>query len=243
LKRYLELLVILVIFRSFSFSQSISSNNSIDKNNMTFMDSVSYFYGIDIAKYFESLNNIHLKINNDLLIRGIIDYNNKRTFCPDTNRMKTILDAFTDLINEKIKENDIKEWVDLAKKNLEYSKKLLEDNKNQKNVIITKSGVQYRIIKNGSGKIPKINDTINVHITGKTMYDIEFINTKKRNKPVRICINTQIEGLKEILQKMPEGSLWNIIVPPDLAYGENGRGKNITSNNALIFEIELINVQ
>jgi FKBP-type peptidyl-prolyl cis-trans isomerase FklB len=246
LSRTKFVIVLLILTCSISSSQEVTNNNN-DKiirgsHLSTFMDSVSYCYGMDIAKYFKNMKNLDISINNDLLISGFNDYNGKSKINIDTNIIKNILDAFVELINQKNDKNDRKEWILESKRNLEYGKILFENNKRIPEIKCTQSGIQYKIITDGRGKLHALNDTIKVNIVGKTMYDIEFINNKKYNKPLKLLINSQVEGLKEILQIMPEGSKWIIYIPPNLAYGEKGKGKTITPNNVLIFELEIIEI-
>ena len=105
------------------------------------------------------------------------------------------------------------------------------------------SGLQYRIVAEGSGKTPKSADTVTVHYRGTLIDGTEFDSSYSRGKPATFGVNRVIAGWTEALQLMKEGARWQLFIPPDLAYGEKGAGSKIPPNSSLIFDVELLSVQ
>lgn len=113
----------------------------------------------------------------------------------------------------------------------------------QEGVIRTDSGMLYRILDEGSGEKPAASDTVVVHYRGTLINGAEFDSSIKRNQPATFGLNSIIPGWQEILQLMPEGSRWEVVIPPALAYGSTGAGGMIGPEETLIFEIELIEIK
>ena len=113
----------------------------------------------------------------------------------------------------------------------------------QDGVLRTDSGMLYRILDEGSGEKPAASDTVVVHYRGTLINGAEFDSSIKRNQPATFGLNSIIPGWQEILQLMPEGSRWEVVIPPALAYGSDGAGGMIGPEETLIFEIELIEIK
>lgn len=113
----------------------------------------------------------------------------------------------------------------------------------QDGVMRTDSGMLYRILAEGSGEKPAASDTVVVHYRGTLINGAEFDSSIKRNQPATFGLNSIIPGWQEILQLMPEGSRWEVVIPPALAYGSTGAGGMIGPEETLIFEIELIEIK
>jgi FKBP-type peptidyl-prolyl cis-trans isomerase FklB len=105
------------------------------------------------------------------------------------------------------------------------------------------TGLQYKVITEGSGKSPKASDTVTVNYRGTTIDGKEFDSSYKRGQPASFTVNGVIAGWTEALQLMKEGAKWQLFIPSGLAYGERGAGNVIGPNAALIFEVELISVK
>ncbi len=146
-----------------------------------------------------------------------------------------------------LKGNDEKEWEVLRKKIGEKNKKegedFLAENKKKEGVQTLPSGLQYKVIKAGTGKKPQLTDTVTTQYRGTLIDGTEFDSSYRRGKPATFPVNGVIRGWTEALQLMEEGAKWELFVPPDLAYGERGAGQQIGPNATLIFEIELISIQ
>ncbi|HPA18449.1 MAG TPA: FKBP-type peptidyl-prolyl cis-trans isomerase [Verrucomicrobiae bacterium] len=120
----------------------------------------------------------------------------------------------------------------------------LAENKKNEGVKVTASGLQYAVIKEGTGKQPKANDTVVVHYRGTLIDGTEFDSSYKRGQPIDFPLNAVIRGWTEGVQLMKEGAKYRFVIPSDLAYGARGTpGGPIGPNSTLIFEVELLKVQ
>jgi FKBP-type peptidyl-prolyl cis-trans isomerase FklB len=130
----------------------------------------------------------------------------------------------------------------LAEKNKKEGESFLAENKKKDGVITLASGLQYKIIKNGGGKMPKATDSVTVNYRGTLIDGTEFDSSIKRGQPATFQVSGVIPGWTEALQLMREGSKWQLFIPSNLAYGERGAGGSIGPNAVLIFEVELISI-
>jgi FKBP-type peptidyl-prolyl cis-trans isomerase FklB len=110
-------------------------------------------------------------------------------------------------------------------------------------VVVTASGLQYRVIETGEGRSPGPADTVVVHYVGQLIDGAEFDSSRGRGTPATFSLSGIIPGWKEVLQLMREGDVWEVVIPSELAYGAQGAGASIGPNETLIFEIELISVK
>ena len=130
----------------------------------------------------------------------------------------------------------------LGEKNKKEGETFLADNKKKEGVKTLPSGLQFKVVKDGAGKKPKLNDTVTVHYRGTFIDGTEFDNSYKRGQPTSFPVSSVIEGWTEALQLMEEGAKWQLFLPPQLAYGERGAGP-IGPNSTLIFDVELISIR
>jgi FKBP-type peptidyl-prolyl cis-trans isomerase FklB len=127
--------------------------------------------------------------------------------------------------------------------NMFTGQKFLEANGRKEGVVTLPSGLQYKVIKEGTGNLPKKEDMVTVHYRGTLIDGTEFDNSRSRNKPATFRVDGVIPGWTEALQLMKEGSVWQIFVPAKLAYGERGFGNRIPPGSTLVFDIELLKVE
>ena len=127
--------------------------------------------------------------------------------------------------------------------NIQQGKAFLEENRHQQGIISLPSGLQYRILRTGTGPKPEIKDVIEVHYRGTFIDGTEFDSSYSRHTPASFRVDGVINGWREALQLMPVGSKWQLFVPHWLAYGSKGAGKEIGPNKTLIFEVELLSIQ
>jgi FKBP-type peptidyl-prolyl cis-trans isomerase FklB len=125
---------------------------------------------------------------------------------------------------------------------IEENAVFLEANKAKEGVVTTASGLQYKVIKSGTGKMPAATDKVTVHYTGQLINGTVFDSTVSRNEPATFQVDGVIDGWTEALQLMHEGDKWMLYIPFPLAYGERGAGNQIPPFSTLIFELELIKV-
>ena len=117
-------------------------------------------------------------------------------------------------------------------------------NQTSEEFVTTSSGLQYRILNEGSGNdTPGPESVVSVHYRGKLTNGLEFDSSYKRNHPASFPVNRVIRGWTEALQLMKEGDKWELIIPPDLGYGSKGAGNIIPPDSTLIFEVELIEIK
>ena len=135
-----------------------------------------------------------------------------------------------------------KEIKEIADKNLAQGKAFLEENKKKDGVVTLPSGLQYKVLTEGSGKMPKATDSVTVHYRGTLINGTEFDSSYKRGQPATFQVGKVIRGWTEALQLMKEGAKWQLMIPPQLAYGDRGTSA-IPPNSTLIFEVELISVK
>ncbi|HUO27388.1 MAG TPA: FKBP-type peptidyl-prolyl cis-trans isomerase [Candidatus Aquilonibacter sp.] len=119
----------------------------------------------------------------------------------------------------------------------------MDANKTKEGVVALPSGLQYKILKEGTGPKPASTDTVVCNYRGTLINGTEFDSSYKRGEPTTFPVNGVIKGWSEALQLMPVGSKWELFVPPDLAYGERGAGPDIGPNATLIFEVELLSIK
>jgi len=119
----------------------------------------------------------------------------------------------------------------------------LENNKTKEGVITTGSGLQYKIIKQGAGDKPKATDTVVVHYVGTTIDGTVFDSSRDRGTPATFPLGSVIKGWIEALQLMNVGSIFQLFIPSELAYGTRGAGTDIRPNEVLIFEVELVEIK
>ncbi len=195
-------------------------------------DKVSYIIGMDIGN---NLKKQSIDIDPNILARGV----------------KDTLSGVKPLLTEKeIQENMAtlqKEMMakqeEVGKKNKSEGEAFLAENKRKEGVKTLPSGLQYKVIKAGTGKKPKSTDTVTVHYRGTLINGTEFDSSYKRGQTVSFPVSGVIPGWTEALQLMEEGAKWQLFIPSNLAYGEKGAGNVIGPNATLIFEVELISIQ
>lgn len=157
--------------------------------------------------------------------------------------MKTIFEKTTPKISPKKSIDIFNNYVtllrqDLALRNEEEGKAFLEKNKENPNIVSLESGLQYEILIEGNGTTPNVSNAVEVEYEGYLLDEQVFDSTKEVGAQI-FRISEMIEGWKEVLTKMQEGSRWKVYIPPHLAYGENGAPPMILPNATLVFIIEL----
>ena len=135
-----------------------------------------------------------------------------------------------------------KESREKAEKNLSEGKVFMEENKQKEGVKALPSGLQYKVLMEGSGKTPKATDEVTINYRGSLLDGTEIDSTYKSGKPGNFPVDRVIRGWMEALLLMKEGSKWQLFIPPELAYGERGEGP-VPPNSTLIFEVEMISVK
>jgi FKBP-type peptidyl-prolyl cis-trans isomerase FklB len=194
-------------------------------------DKVSYSIGLNIGT---NLNRQNVEINPEALMAGVKDgIAGKPQLTQD--QIKEVMTAFEKDMQTKQKA--------AGEKNAAEGAKFLEENKKKEGVKTTVSGLQYKVIKEGTGPQPKATDTVTVNYRGTVINGKEFDSSYKRGQAATFPLNGVIKGWSEGLQLMKTGAKYQFFVPPNLAYGERAVGPDISPNSTLIFEVELLDAK
>ena len=142
-------------------------------------------------------------------------------------------------INDAVKRHNTA----VAAKCREAEEKFLAENAKKEGVVTTKSGLQYQILKNGSGRKPSRDDVVRVHYEGKLLNGNVFDSSIARNEPAEFPLGQVIPGWTEGVQLMPVGAKYRFFIPAALAYGEHGAGNAVPPHSTLIFDVELLDIK
>jgi len=196
---------------------------------------VSYSIGYQMGSDFMKQK---VELNTEALIKGLDDG------LKGTQPLMTEKEMHDTLINlkKKIMAAQQAEMKEKAAKNLAEGQAFLAENAKKEGVVSLPSGLQYKVIEEGTGASPKPEDTVTVHYRGTLIDGTEFDSSYSRNEPATFRADQVILGWTEALQLMKEGSKWQLFLPAQLAYGERQAGRLIGPNSTLIFEVELISV-
>lgn len=199
-------------------------------------EKIGYSIGVDLGR---EMKNLSIEIDADMVARGVKDAFTDKTQLSDDEMRAVLADLNKEAQNRR---NEKKKT--LGPKNKVEGETFLKENAQKNGVVTLPSGLQYRILKEGTGKIPNMNDTVIVHYKGTLIDGTEFDNSRKRNQLAEFVIGKNVlPGWNEALQKMKVGSQWLVIVPSNLAYGEMGAGEIVGPNAVLMFDIELLAVK
>jgi FKBP-type peptidyl-prolyl cis-trans isomerase FklB len=193
-------------------------------------DKFSYSIGLQFGFNFKRQN---VDLNIDTFMAGLRDALANKPRMTESEVRETMT-AWTKETTEKQKV--------VADKNAAESEKFLVENKKKEGVKTTASGLQYKVIKEGTGAQPKETETVTVHYRGTLTDGTEFDSSHKRGEPATFPVNGVIKGWQEALQMMKTGSKYQLFVPPSLAYAERATG-SIPPNSVLIFEVELLGIK
>src|SRR5436190_3938941 len=199
-------------------------------------DKASYSIGYDIGETFKKQK---IELNVDALVAGLKEaVAGKEAAMTKEEREKT-LQAF----QKEMMEKQMTASKEAGTKNQAEGEKFLADNKKKEGVKTTASGLQYKVLKEGSGESPKETDMVITNYKGTTLDGTEFDSSYKRNEPATFPVNRVIKGWTEALLMMKPGSKYQLFIPANLAYGERAVGKDIGPNSTLLFEVELIGIK
>ena len=202
----------------------------------TLEQKASYSFGVDFAKRLKQ-QGIDLDIS--ALNRGIKDQASGNALALEEGEMTQVKAEYTEQLRAKL----VQEQQQLAAKNLEAGKQFLAENAKKEGVVTTASGLQYKVISSGDGKMPKAEDTVTTHYRGTLIDGREFDSSYSRGQPASFPVKGVIKGWTEALQLMKVGDKWELYIPSELAYGEAQRSELIQPNSTLVFELELLGIK
>jgi len=212
------------------------ANSSPSSTFTTDKDKASYAIGMNIGK---SMKRDGLDLDTNLVMQGFKD---AMSGAPSKMTDAEVQEAMTKLRNDVMarREQDMQREGEASKK---AGDQFLAANKGKEGVVTLPDGLQYKVLKEGTGPKPRLTDQVVCNYRGTLLDGTEFDSSYKRGKPETFGVNQVIKGWTEALMLMPIGSKWQLFIPPDLAYGEKGAGNMIPPNSTLIFEVELLSVK
>jgi FKBP-type peptidyl-prolyl cis-trans isomerase FklB len=196
---------------------------------------LSYSIGADIGGNFKRQE---IDVDPKVLAIGLADALAGKTALTEAEIRETLTKFQTEMRGKM----EAKRKTD-GEKNLKDGEAFLAANAKKEGVKTLPSGLQYKVLKSGSGKTPKATDTVKTHYHGTLIDGTVFDSSVERGEPVEFPVNGVIPGWTEALQLMKEGDKWQLFVPAKLAYGERGAGGKIGPNSTLIFEVELLSIE
>lgn len=196
---------------------------------------VSYGIGVDIARNFKKQD---ADVDIDLLLKGLKDGIAGGNLLMPEKDLRKHLNAFQAEIRKKMVLNRRAASDDNKKKGAAF----LEENKKKEGVVTLPSGLQYKIVKAGTGKKPIDTDTVECSYRGTLLNGTEFDATET-GKTATLKLTQLIAGWKEAMKLMPVGSSWKLFVPSQLAYGDRGVGSDVGPNEVLLFDVELVGIK
>ena len=199
-------------------------------------DQLGYSYGYLMGKgNTETLKDLNI----ETFVLGLEDAIKGKPATLSDEQMATILNQY----KKRLEAKQLVEFQEQAEKNAQEGKNFLAENAKKPDIITTKSGLQYQILQQGTGKSPKLTSTVKVNYEGRLIDGTVFDSSIARNHPVEFKLNQVISGWTEGVQTMKEGGKSRFFVPSNLAYGDVGAGDAIGPNSTLIFDIELLEVK
>jgi FKBP-type peptidyl-prolyl cis-trans isomerase FklB len=200
-------------------------------------EKASYAIGMNIGK---NLKRDSVEVDPAVLYRALKDAYVGNNLLLTDEEAKAALTA----LQAEVRAKEDAKLKAAAVENKKTGEAFLAANKTKEGVVTLPSGLQYKIIKEGTGPKPTAEDTVLCHYRGTLVDNTEFDSSYKRGEPLKIPVGGVIKGWTEAIQLMPVGSKWQLYIPSDLAYGERGApGSPIGPNSALVFDVELISIE
>ncbi len=223
MRSYFLLIVFLIIF----MLNPVRS----EETDMTHKQKLSYALGVFFA---QSVSQQNIDMDVDQFLAAVSDILNNNPPKLSIEEIQTIFAEF----QQQEQQNRAR----LAAVNSESGKAFLKQNREREGVVELDNGLQYKILRPGSGPTPEAGGEVTVHYRGKLINGTEFDSSYQRNEPAKLSLNRVIKGWQLALPLMKTGALWELYIPSELAYGSAGQGA-IGPDETLIFEVELIEAQ
>ncbi len=208
---------------------------------MSQREQLSYAMGVSISRTFDRQK---VDLDSAALERGLRDGSGDAPLKMTDEQMKQVLAAFkTDLQQKKVEA--ARTLLDSQK---QKGQEFLAENAKKPGVVVLPSGLQYKVLREGTGPRPNASDAVRCHYRGTLVDGTEFDSSYQHGQPATFGLAAVIAGWREALPLMPVGSRWQLVVPPDLAYGERGmpgpkgRGYRVPPSSVLVFEVDLLGI-
>jgi len=208
-----------------------SSNAALDTDDQK----ASYGIGLDMGRSLEPAKG---RLDMAAFTRGVEDAMSGA----DPALAEDVVQAALQAFSQSIMEARQAEETAAAEKNKAEGEEYMAENGAREGVVTTESGLQYEVLRQGDGPRPTAEDRIRIHYKGTLIDGTQFDSSYDRNEPAEFSVGGVIQGFSEALQLMPVGSQYRVVIPGNLAYGEQGTGGDIGPNATLIFEIEMLDI-
>lgn len=222
--------VVLSVAAAMVMTTSVQAQN-LDSEAGKLGYAIGYEFGAE-------LNNFEIDIDLESVFQAIRDAYGEREPQVELAEMRQLMTA----LQEKIRLERMQAFQNLAEQNQVQADRFLTDNRGKSGIVALPSGIQYRVIEEGDGSRPGLSDVVTVHYRGSKIDGREFDSSFRRGVPAVFQVNSVIEGWQEVLPLMREGAMWQVFLPPELAFGVRGDPPMIGPNEALQFDIRLVQI-
>ncbi len=199
----------------------------------------SYVLGIETAKLMSARGYQLLERDQEAFLNGLNDALSGGERLLSTTAYEAMLAEVMQVLSAKRREHEVAQ----RRANQEKGRAFLTENARREGVQESPTGLQYQVVEPGDGAFPKPSDVVVVHYRGMLLDGTEFDSSYARNQPARFRLDRVIPGWTEGLQRVREGGVIHLYIPPELAYGERGAGQQIGPNETLVFEVNLRQIQ
>lgn len=213
-------------------SMSIAADQALSLETQE--QKVSYSFGLMLGK---RMSNDLPELEMNIFVQGLKDAFEGKSQLLTDEQVGEILSQF----QREQQQQQLEKVQQQSEENKQTGEAFLKANKDKEGVVTLESGLQYKILNEGKGVQPGLNDVVKVHYTGSLINGEVFDSSVERGQPAQFPVNGVISGWTEALQLMPTGSKWQLYIPANLAYGPNGN-RSIGPNETLLFEVELLEV-
>jgi FKBP-type peptidyl-prolyl cis-trans isomerase FklB len=214
---------------------ALAANTALAQDLTTDKGKLSYAYGWQVGQTIMSRGD---EFDTEAIIAAIRDSAAATDPQIPAEEMAQELRAF----QEKVRQENLEELQRLADENQAAADEFLAKNKSKNGIVAMPSGLQYRIIDEGEGARPGLDSTVKVHYRGSKLNGLEFDSSFARGVPEEFPINTVLKAWQEVLPLMKTGATWQIFVPPELAFGLQGNPPAVGPNEALMFDLKLVEI-
>lgn len=208
---------------------AVAQNLETDEGKLGY--SIGYEFGAELSGY-------DIQLDLEAVFQAIRDSYNQQEPRVEMAEMRQLMMA----LQERIRQERMQQFQQLAEENQVKAERFLNENRGKNGIVALPSGVQYRVIEEGDGSRPSADDVVTVHYRGSKIDGREFDSSFRRGVPAVFQVNSVIEGWQEVLPLMREGAMWQVFLPPELAFGVRGDPPIIGPNEALQFDIRLVQI-
>ena len=233
---YFRLFTVMIILTYLVGCAPEEASSAAELKLDTSKNRISYTIGVNIGQDFKSQN---MDIEPDALLMGLKDALSGKELQLTDEEMVQEVQNFQQEMQARL----AAEMEEQASKNKAEGESFLAENAKQEGVVVTESGLQYKILEPGEGDTPGPADLATVHYRGTLIDGTQFDSSYDRGQPATFPVGAVIAGWTEALQLMKPGAKWQLFIPAELAYGERGAGQDIGPNATLLFDVELISVE